>query len=183
MRIAPIQPPYDEQTAAALAKWMLPGSAEPLALFRILVRHSELSERLRPLGAFNLGKSSGLEVRDREIVIDRVCALCGCEYEWGVHVAAFGARAGLTPEKLTATVSASPDDPVWSDREATLIRFVDALHQRAAIADDLWASLRHTWTELQIIELTALAGFYHLISFVANVAQVPLESWAARFPA
>ncbi|HEV7760231.1 MAG TPA: hypothetical protein VGO78_14620 [Acidimicrobiales bacterium] len=32
-------------------------------------------------------------MRDREIVIDRTCARCGCQYEWGVHVAFFGDRA------------------------------------------------------------------------------------------
>jgi hypothetical protein len=36
-------------------------------------------------------------LRDRAIVIDRACARCGSEYEWGVHVALFAARVGLTP--------------------------------------------------------------------------------------
>lgn len=41
--------------------------------------------------------------REREIVIDRTCARCGCEYEWGVHVAAFGSAVGLTPDQLEET--------------------------------------------------------------------------------
>ena len=36
-----------------------------------------------------------LTLRQREIVIDRVTARCGSEYEWGVHVAFFAKRAGL----------------------------------------------------------------------------------------
>ena len=44
------------------------------------------------LGSFLLSKRYALSLREREIVIDRVCARCGCAYEWGVHVAAF---AGL----------------------------------------------------------------------------------------
>ena len=34
-----------------------------------------------------------LSLREREIVIDRTCALTGCEYEWGVHVALFAKAA------------------------------------------------------------------------------------------
>jgi hypothetical protein len=34
-----------------------------------------------------------------------------------------------------------------------------------------------------LIELIALAGFYHLVSFAANAARVEPEEGAARFPA
>jgi hypothetical protein len=55
-------------------------------------------------------------MKERELIIDRVCARCGCEYEWGVHAAAFGAAAGLSPEEVGATVEADADDPVWGAR-------------------------------------------------------------------
>ena len=42
----------------------------------------------------------GVALREREIVIDRTCARCGAEYEWGVHVAFFGERVGLTREEI-----------------------------------------------------------------------------------
>ncbi|HEX9104014.1 MAG TPA: carboxymuconolactone decarboxylase family protein, partial [Polyangia bacterium] len=84
-RIAPLEPPYPPEIAASLHKWMPPGAAvEPLALFRTLQRHPALAERMRPLGAFLLGKTS-LTLRERELVILRACARCGAEYEWGVH--------------------------------------------------------------------------------------------------
>ena len=84
MRIPPLDPPYEPEIEAMLAKWMPPGSAvEPLKLFRTLVRNREISERMRVLGAGILGRASSIDLPDREIVIDRVCARCGCEYEWG----------------------------------------------------------------------------------------------------
>src|SRR5215470_8692869 len=90
-RIAPLEPPYEPDTATMLAKWMPPGAAvEPLKLFRTLVRNQHISERMRPLGAGLLGRRSSIDPRDREMVIDRTCARCGCEYEWGVHVTSFG---------------------------------------------------------------------------------------------
>ena len=33
-----------------------------------------------------------------------------------------------------------------------------------------------------MVELIALAGFYHTISYVVNGCEVPLEAWAARAP-
>ena len=98
-RIAPLDPPYDPEVPEALAKWMPPGSkVEPLRLFRTLMRSPEISSRLRALGAGILGPRSLIAPRDREILIDRTSALCGCEYEWGVHATAYGEAVGLTAE-------------------------------------------------------------------------------------
>lgn len=181
-RIEPIQPPYDAETADMLAKWMPPGGAlEPLKLFRTLIHHPELMSRMRPLGAGLLGKGL-LEARERELVIDRVCARCGCEYEWGVHVVAFGAMVGLSPEQLAGTKTASAEDALWSPRESLLIRFVDELHDHSTVSDGLWAELAREWSIQQLLELLVLVGWYHTIAFVANAARVQPEDWAAGFP-
>ncbi|HEY6539735.1 MAG TPA: carboxymuconolactone decarboxylase family protein [Ktedonobacteraceae bacterium] len=182
-RIAPLEPPYSSDVAAALAKWMPPGAAvEPLKLFRTLIQNREMSDRMRPLGAGILGSHSSIDARDREIVIDRVCARCGCEYEWGVHVASFGQAVGLSQEKLAATVTKNPFDPTWSERESLLVQMVDELHDTSTIADALWNQLAALWTPTQLIELCIIVGWYHLISFVANAARVQPEEWAASFP-
>jgi len=36
---------------------------------------------------------------------------------------------------------------------------------------------------VQILETIALAGYYHAISFLCLALELPLESYAARFPA
>jgi alkylhydroperoxidase family enzyme len=179
----PLDPPYPADVETMLAKWMPPGSAEPLALFRLLVKHPALSELLRPLGAFQLSKESALPLRDRELVIDRTCARCGCEYEWGVHAAAFGARAGLTPEQIDGTVNGHPDDAMWTDRDRLLLKIADALHDDGNVSDEVWIEARATWSEPQLMEIAVLAGFYHIVSFVANLAGLGTEAWATRFPA
>jgi 4-carboxymuconolactone decarboxylase len=182
-RIPPLQPPYTIEIAEALAKWMPPGAPwEPLKLFRTLMQNKQLSDRMRPLGAGLLGQHSSLDLREREIVIDRVCARCGCEYEWGVHVIGFGNTAGLTEEQIQATVTRSSHDPVWSEREQVLLQLVDELHETATISDVLWERLETEWSLPQVLELLILIGWYHLISFVANAAQVEREAWAATFP-
>ena len=182
-RIPPLDPPYEPEIEAMLAKWMPPGSAvEPLKLFRTLVRNWEISERMRVLGAGILGRTSCIDLADREIVIDRVCARCGCEYEWGVHVTSFGPRMDIPELVLQATASRAADDPIWSDRQRLLVKLVDELHETSRLSDALWSELSRLWTPEQLLELLTITGFYHMISFIANAAGVPLESWAARFP-
>jgi hypothetical protein len=181
-RIAPLEPPFPDELAATLAKWMPPGSpVPPLALFRTLARHALLFERLRPAGAAFLGKGL-LPPRVRELVILRTCARCGCAYEWGVHAAAFGAAVGLDRTTIDATWMR---DRVVEPADALILRAADELHETGTLADDTWAALVARFAPdatATLIELCALAGFYHLISFVANGPRVPLEPWATPVP-
>ena len=181
-RIAPLEPPYDAEVEPLLAKMTRPGAAEPLALFRVLAKNATLAEPMMGPGKHFFGKDSSLPVRDREIVIARVSARCGNEYEWGVHVATFGAAAGLSEADVRHTVSVPADPDAWAPNEAALIAMVDALHETSTLDDAQWADLRAHYSEAQVLELLMLAGWYHAIAFVCNAARVPLEPWQARLP-
>jgi 4-carboxymuconolactone decarboxylase len=180
-RIAPLAPPFAPAVTEELARWQPPGK-EPIALFRTLTRHLPLARAIYPLGHFFLSDQTSLAIRDREIVIDRVCARCGCQYEWGVHARVFGRAAGLGAAELTAIVRDGSEKECWAQSDRLLIRMADELHETATISDDLWPELARNWSEQQLFELLALAGQYHSISFLANSLRVPLEVWAPRFP-
>lgn len=177
-RIPPLEPPYAPEVAEDLEKMMPPGFA-PLKLFRTLAHNPRI---LHKFHLSNLLDRGSVDRRDREIVILRTCARCGAEYEWGVHVAFFARRFGITEEQLVSTVHGTPEEGVWSARDAALLRLVDELHGTARIGDDLWALLAEHWEPAQILELIVLAGFYHTVSFVINGAGVDLEEGADRFP-
>lgn len=181
-RIAPLEPPYQQELEEMLKKWMPPGSPlEPLALFRTLAIHDELASRMRPLGAGILGHGR-VEPRDREIIIHRTCARTGAEYEWGVHVIAFGKALGLSDEQIAATVQGTPDDPAWSEQDALLIRLADELNDTCSVSDALWTALAERFNADQLLELVITAGWYRLLSYVINATRVAREPWAARFP-
>ncbi|MCO1577347.1 carboxymuconolactone decarboxylase family protein [Crossiella sp. SN42] len=181
-RIPPLEPPYQPHIQAMLDKWMPPDSAiEPLALFRTFGVHDELFSRMLPLGAGILGHGR-VEPRLREVVIHRTCALCGAEYEWGVHAVVFGKPLGLTDAQLFSTVHGNAEDPVWSPPEALVFRLADALHTTGGLSDELFAELAAHFPPDEILELVITAGWYRTISTVINVAGVELEQWAARFP-
>ena len=183
-RIAPLEPPYEPDVEAALAKWMPPDAAiEPLRLFRTLQVHEQLASRMRVVGAGILGGKALVPPPLREVVIHRTCALVGAEYEWGVHVTFFGKPLGFTDEQLHSTVHGAPEDPCWDADQSAVFRLCDELHDTGTISDQLWEGLAARFDEAQILELIATAGWYHLIGYVCNGARIDLEDWAARFPA
>jgi alkylhydroperoxidase family enzyme len=175
-RVAPLEPPYSETVAAALAR-VMPAGVPPLALFRTVAVNERVFLRLMAGGLLDRGSIS---LRERELVVDRTCARCGSEYEWGVHVAFFAERVGLSPAQVAATAGA--DHSALPERERLLLRLADELHERAQVSDALWEALREHWSDEQLIELVALAGFYHLISFLTNALRIPAETYGARFP-
>ena len=182
-RIAPLEPPYEPQIDTLLKKWMPPGApSEPLRLCRTLAVHDELASRMRPLGAGILGHGR-VDPREREIVIHRTCARAGAEYEWGVHVLAFGKPLGFSDQQIAATVNGSAEDPAWSVHDAQLVQLADELHERSSVSETLWAELSERFSDDQLLELVITAGWYRLLSYVINSAGVEQEPWAARFPA
>jgi alkylhydroperoxidase family enzyme len=180
-RIAPMEPPYSPAVDAQL-KRMMPTGVPPIALFRTFVRNLPMTEAMGTWGAYELGRRLSLSMRDREIVIDRTCARCGCEYEWGVHVAFFAERSGLDSAQVRSLTLGEAEDGCWqSGRDRLLIRAVDALHDTGDLDDSLWAALRVEFTDVHLLDLLLLCGWYHAISFVARAARVPLETGAPTF--
>jgi 4-carboxymuconolactone decarboxylase len=100
----------------------------------------------------------------------------------GVHAAFFAQRVALTQEQLRATVHGDSNDPAWSDEERLLIRMVDELHDSASLSDETWGTLAATFSVEQILELIALVGFYHSVSFFANGLKLPPEARSVPFP-
>ncbi len=176
-RIAPTEPPYESQIAAALERIMPPG-VPPLVLFRTMAKSPRVFARMFAGALLDKGP---LALRQREIVIDRTTARLGCEYEWGVHITFFAERAGFTPEQAAATVTGASDAACWSAEEQTLIALVDDLVDRRTIGDATWRRLTAHFDEAQILEAIALVGCYHTISFLCRGLELPLESYAARF--
>lgn len=176
-RIAPLTAPYKDDVQKSFDAIMPPG-AEPLVLFRTLAASDRHWRKFRAGSLLDRGP---LSLREREIVINRTCALAGCEYEWGVHVAIFAKAAGLTGEQAAATVSGARDG--WTSAELALLDAVEALHHRATLDETEWTALRAHYEEDQVLEVLLLCGFYRTVAYVANGLALPLEAGAARFPA
>jgi alkylhydroperoxidase family enzyme len=179
VRIAPLSPPWSAELGALLTRMTPPGAPNVLNLFQVLAVNPALAERMRSVGAYLLGAHASLNLHQRELAIQRVCYRCGAEYEWGVHVTAFAQQAALDAGAVDAIASGPASG--LADADAALVEFIDSLIDRAQVSDQVFARISAQLNPAAIIELIILVGWYQGISYVCNVAGVPLETWQARF--
>lgn len=172
-RLAPLTQPYPPEAAAELAQ--MPAD---IALFRTVAHNPRVLSRWRGGGLLDKGS---ITLRQREILILRTTARLRAEYEWGVHVAFFAAKAKFSAAEIHATVHG--DASAWSAKEeVVLIGMADALTDTGTVDDALWQRAAEYYKADQLIEIIALVGFYHLVSFTVNATGVALEPGTPRFP-
>ena len=154
--------------------------APPLMLFRVVAGNPRAWDKFR---AGSLLDPGPLSLREREIVIDRTCALTCLRIRMGRacrHICqSRRAERRADPGDGAAT---APTAPCWSASEQALIAAVDALHHRATLSDAEFAALSSHYDDAKIFEIILLCGFYRTVSYFANGLDLPLEATAARFP-
>jgi alkylhydroperoxidase family enzyme len=176
-RIAPAAQPLPDDIQHAIDAIM--HGRPPLLLFTTLARDRRLFFKFFNSGLLDRGH---LTMRQREIVINRVTASCGAEYEWGVHVSVFAAKAGLTEAQVMSLTVGGPDDTCWTDADQLLIRLCDSLQNDCTVNDSLWAELTRHHSDEAVLELLMLAGTYRTVSYLVNSLQLPPEPGVRRFP-
>jgi alkylhydroperoxidase family enzyme len=170
-RIDLLAPPYDEDTEATLD--MLGKSR--IQLFRGWARRPELARGIADWGRYYYSHRSALTIRQRELVIDRTTALCGADYEWGVHVAVFAGKAALDTAQIRSLATGGPADACWDATDRAVIRAVDELHATCDLSDATWATLVDAIGEDAVLDLMLICGWYHGISFTVRALRLPLE--------
>ena len=174
-RVEPLEPPYDDAAAAALELL-----GPPIALFRTWARRPDLARGIAGWGRYYLSRQSALTLRQRELVIDRTTALCGADYEWGVHIAHYAGKAALTADEIRSLGTGQPDDACWADpADRAVLRAVDELHASHDLADGTWDGLVEAAGQDGALDLLLLCGWYHAISFTVRSLRLPLEPGTA----
>ena len=170
-RIAPLEPPYDDEQAEVLERL-----GPPIALFRVFARRPDLARGIAGWGRYYLSRQSALTLRQRELVIDRVTARCGAEYEWGVHIAVFADKAGLTDDQVRSLASGDHRDDCWADpADRAVLAAVDGLHDDHDLDDSTWQALVAAVGEDGALDVILVAGWYHAISYAVRALGLPLE--------
>ncbi|HEX8366434.1 MAG TPA: carboxymuconolactone decarboxylase family protein [Allosphingosinicella sp.] len=177
-RIGLLKEPYPEWFAAAMAR-IMPQGAPPLKLFRAIGTSRRAWDKF---AAGSLLDKGPLPLREREIVILRTCARCGCGYEWGVHAALFAARAGLTEAQLADTAAAPGNPTLWSNADAALLDGVDALIDRKRLAEPEFAQLSSHFGPDQILEIIQLVAFYTGVSMICGALAIEPEPGTPALP-
>jgi alkylhydroperoxidase family enzyme len=175
-RVEPVAAPHDDATAAALAQL-----GPPIALFGVFARRPDRAHAIAQWGRYYLSRRVALTLRQRELIIDRTTALCGADYEWGIHIEVFADKAGLSDAQIASLATGQPSDRCWSDRaDAAVLQAVDELHLTNDLRDETWDELVAVIGEDGAVDLTLIAGWYHAISFAVRALRLRQEPGTPR---
>jgi len=176
-RLAPATDPAPEAVEVLEKSPSIGG--RPLNIFGTLAHHPLLLRRYVAMGGVFL-RFGLLPARERELVILRTAWRTGSVYEFGQHTR-LGRDAGLSDDEVGRL--ATPGDEGWTAADRTLLSMVDDLHDADRVGDGTWAELAGRWSEAELLELLALAGFYRMTAGILNSAGVEPEPGVPGWPA
>ena len=157
----------------------MPPGAEPLTLFRAIGRSSRAWSKFAGGSLLDRGP---LSLREREIVIDRTTARCGCDYEWGIHVRLFAERASLSQPQIDDTANSRIDPALWTEAEVILLQTVDRLLDNKRLGHSEYERLASHYRHEQILEIIQLIAFYHGVALICGAFDLAPEPGMPTLP-
>ncbi|KAF7591038.1 hypothetical protein BBP40_002056 [Aspergillus hancockii] len=133
-------------------------------------------------------KHLALSDRDRELVILLSTAKFQSTYEWTHHIP-ISTKAGVTPEQRSEIKKAGKQSKYFSNRsfssatgfsvkDQVLLTFVETIIEHPEVSDELWARIRGSFSDREIVEIISLQGFYYTFSRLTTVLNVEMDSFA-----
>ena len=158
-------------------------SDRTLNLNRTLANNPEILRGFRSFfGA--IWDHSGLEDRQRELVILTVASEFRSEYEWQQHTNV-GSNAGLTSEEIAAI--ARDDRSVFGQRERALMAYARAV-ARGRLTDPLHAAVGEFLDDETVVGVATIASSYVGVALLLDALGVEIEpgeafvGWDPRKP-
>lgn len=161
VRVTPWQDhePVPEALLAAIKARRLGG--ELIGIDRVLLKSFPLAtgwnELLRRVRA-----EFDLPLAYREMIMLRVAALNGAEFEWGVHYPAY-LEAGGTEEKAESLRTPGVSS-IFDDKEAALLRLTDQSTQNVAVNAEVVQTVKALFGEKMTVEAVATIAAYNMVS-------------------
>jgi 4-carboxymuconolactone decarboxylase len=147
--------------------------------FPALLRSPGMCDRVQELGRFIRFESS-LPGRVRELAILVAARHWAAQYEWWAH-----SRLGLAEGLDQATIDAirDRDDAPFDDPTLQVTReLASALLTTSRVPDGVHARATELLGERGVIEVVTTIGYYCIVSFVLNTAQVAPPDEATPLP-
>jgi 4-carboxymuconolactone decarboxylase len=172
-------PGRDELDAAQRAVWdgVVSGPrGQMVGPLRAAIHNAELAARWSALGEV-LRFHTSLPKRLSELAICVTGRRWSSQVEWHVHARA-AAEAGIAPAALEAIRRGEPPRFEQAD-EALVYDFARALHLEGRVPDAVYDAARERLGVRGVVELTALIGYYVMVSMTLNAHGVPLPDGVA----
>jgi 4-carboxymuconolactone decarboxylase len=142
---------------------------------RAVIHSPELADRWQRLGEF-VRYRTVLPEGLKELAIIVCAKRWNSEVEWGVH--ALAARDGGVPEDVINAIREGRE-PTLDEDSAEIYEFTRQLQMSGEIEDETYWAVRRRWGERGIVELTAIIGYYTMVSMMLNAHRVPLPAGMA----
>jgi 4-carboxymuconolactone decarboxylase len=139
--------------------------------FNALLRSPELADRIQRVGEY-IRFQSTIPARLNELAILVTARKWTAQFEWYAH-RQLAMKAGLDASIADAIAEARRPEPMQAD-EAAVYDFAHALVHTGAVSDQSFAAVAERFGEQGVIDLIGAIGYYTTVSFVLNVARVPL---------
>jgi 4-carboxymuconolactone decarboxylase len=147
--------------------------------FLPLLRSPQLLERVARVGEY-LRFEGVLEARIRELATCAAARHVTNQFEWLMH-APLALKAGVSEATIEALGAGARPRALPADEEITL-DFADELLNRHGVSEPTYACAVAEFGEQGVVELTALLGYFTMVSWLMNVAHTPAQD-SARGPA
>jgi alkylhydroperoxidase family enzyme len=182
-RIPPLPPEeWGDDVRAGLAALRPSGATQELKrpanaprglnVLGTLAQHPTLMQAYHAFNGHILYTNS-LDARQRELLILRVAARRGAEYEWRQHVH-IARGAGFSDADIER-IAEGPHAAGWSTLDAAMLRAVDELVADAEIADGTWQELAAELDRHQLMDLVFTVGAYDLLAMAFKSFGVELD--------
>lgn len=142
---------------------------------RALLHSPELADRFQNLGAF-LRFGTSLPAHLTELAILVIARHWNSQVEWHVHARA-ALEQGISSNVIDALKCGSPPDLPNPD-ESMVYEFTRQLQMSGQVSQKTYGRVKERFDVVGIVELTALIGYYTMVSMNLNAHQISLPDGA-----
>lgn len=143
---------------------------------RAVIHNPALAERWSALGEI-LRFGTSLPKRLNELAIIVTGRRWTSQIEWWVHARA-GATAGLPEAAIEAIRTGEPPEFDEPD-DALVYEFARQLQLTGTVPLETYRAVEERWGAAGVVELTAVVGYYTMVSMTLNAHEIPLPEGIA----
>jgi len=142
---------------------------------RAALHNPELADRWQALGAL-LRFGTSLPPRVSELAIVVTARRWNSQIEWHIHAQA-AADAGIAPAVLDA-IRACRAPEFETPADALVYEYARQIQETGQVPPDLHARVVAQWGVAGVVELTAVIGYYTMVSMTLNAHDIPMPDGA-----
>ena len=138
---------------------------------RAALHSPELADRWQRLGEY-LRYQTSLPARLGELAILVTARRWNSQLEWHIHAAA--ARDAGVPESVVEAIRSGQSPCFQDEDEWAVYEFAREIQHTGKVSEEIYGKVLSRWQPLGVVELTAIIGYYTMVSMTLNAHEIPL---------